>query len=207
MSNVINSHRQNLALSRLPSFVANMSRFINAYGLAVVRVHAAGDFYSVAYVRKWLAIVRACPDTQFFAYTRSWRVTERCSPALVKAVYELSLEPNMRIWLSCDRETGMPPSWPRSPWAYLMLNDDDIPSYPVELVFRDDAKTVMRREPGNDSLVCPYEQGISQAKHKCSSCQICYNPSRPVLQRFSKLMISLAASIPPQPAELETETV
>jgi hypothetical protein len=41
-------------------------RFVGAH----VRIHAAGDFFSDSYARAWLRIIRATPDTSFYAYTK-----------------------------------------------------------------------------------------------------------------------------------------
>ena len=38
--------------------------------LRAVRVHESGDFYSVAYIKKWAAIARALPAVRFYAYTK-----------------------------------------------------------------------------------------------------------------------------------------
>jgi hypothetical protein len=61
------------------------------------RIHVAGDFYSSTYTRKWIAIVQALPDVQFYAYTRSSRV-ETIRPALE----ELRALQNMQLFASMD---------------------------------------------------------------------------------------------------------
>lgn len=35
-----------------------------------VRIHDAGDFYSIEYLRAWIAIAEATPDVLFYAYTK-----------------------------------------------------------------------------------------------------------------------------------------
>ena len=46
---------------------------IKADKIAVVRIHAAGDFDSIQDVNIWLDIVKACPETLFWTYTkRDW---------------------------------------------------------------------------------------------------------------------------------------
>ena len=37
----------------------------------VVRIHASGDFFSLAYFDAWLAVARAFPDRLFYAYTKA----------------------------------------------------------------------------------------------------------------------------------------
>src|SRR5262245_34717369 len=67
-------YHANLAATRHAAFVPAMCREIHRRFVGCVRVHVSGDFYSAAYVRAWTDIARACPQTKFFAYTRSWRV-------------------------------------------------------------------------------------------------------------------------------------
>jgi hypothetical protein len=76
--------------------------------VACVRIHVSEDFYSAEYVRKWAAVARACPATRFYAYTRSWR-----RPDIAAALAELSRCRNVRLWYSCDRDTGIPARVPR----------------------------------------------------------------------------------------------
>uniref|UniRef100_UPI003F495447 GP88 family protein n=1 Tax=Nonomuraea sp. CA-251285 TaxID=3240002 RepID=UPI003F495447 len=38
-----------------------------------IRVHDAGDFFSLPYLAAWLRIMRACPDVQFYCYTKQVR--------------------------------------------------------------------------------------------------------------------------------------
>jgi hypothetical protein len=39
-------------------------------GKVVIRIHDSGDFYSRNYAEKWFAIMRECPDVEFYAYTK-----------------------------------------------------------------------------------------------------------------------------------------
>jgi hypothetical protein len=36
-----------------------------------VRVHDSGDFYSIAYMRKWIEIAKRLPNVEFYAYTKA----------------------------------------------------------------------------------------------------------------------------------------
>jgi hypothetical protein len=40
-------------------------------GRPICRPHSSGDFYLQAYVDKWTTIMRECPNTLFFAYTKT----------------------------------------------------------------------------------------------------------------------------------------
>jgi len=177
------AHMRNWVLSRTRHFVSSMVAFIWRKQIGVVRIHAAGDFDKVSYVRRWREIIKACPDTQFYAYTRSWRKTDMTPIGLTEGLRELALLPNMRLWLSCDRQTGRPPRWRRAPTAWLMLDDNDLPPYRVELAFRDSPDSLMMSAPQVDQ-VCPYEMRAEKMKVSCESCKICFSGQRKVLKEF-----------------------
>jgi hypothetical protein len=42
----------------------------------VVRIHESGDFYSVAYFKKWIEIAKKLPGKTFYAYTKSWFIAQ-----------------------------------------------------------------------------------------------------------------------------------
>jgi hypothetical protein len=86
----------------------------------VVRVHVAGDFYDEDYTQKWLEVIQELPHVQFFAYTRSWRVSD-----ILPSLIQLAREPNMHLWWSIDRETGGAPFVPGVRVAYMAINDID----------------------------------------------------------------------------------
>ena len=72
-------------------FASLMLKEIRRKGAAfVVRIHASGDFFDAAYVRKWIRIVRGSPNTRFYAYTRSLTI-----PSIAPALAEL------RCWTIC----------------------------------------------------------------------------------------------------------
>lgn len=186
-------HQSNFALSLNEDFIPAIRQNILALKAYIVRVHAAGDFYDEVYTDKWYEIAASLPDVAFFAYTRSWR-SSTCSSELIAAVKRLGELPNFRMWLSCDQMTGRPPLWKHSPAAYMSTGDSDLPHYPVELVFRDKPETHMRRAKPSGALVCPYEQGLEAAKVKCTSCRLCFDPSRSVLRDFDRAMATMVAA-------------
>jgi hypothetical protein len=111
-SNVMRTHDRNLAESRRADFARRVIDEITKMKLELLRVHVAGDFYDEAYIDKWIQIAKACPNTKFYAYTRSWRVAE-----LVPALRRLARCPNFQLWLSADRDShrfnGRPPAHTR----------------------------------------------------------------------------------------------
>jgi len=55
----------------------------------VIRIHDSGDFYSVPYLKRWLAIMDANKDVEFYAYTKQVRLFKR-----------LETPPNFRLIFS-----------------------------------------------------------------------------------------------------------
>src|SRR5262249_18705491 len=141
------------AMSRRSDFPRLMIREIRRKGAAfVVRIHCSGDWYSAAYLRKWIEVIRACPTTRFFGYTRSWRV-RRCFPAL----RELASLKNMRLGFAADDETGPPPNIPDRVRVAWMQVDEDEPIPDVDLIFRDYPLREQKRVLIGLSLICPAE--------------------------------------------------
>jgi hypothetical protein len=133
-----------------------------------LRIHVAGDFFSIAYIRAWIRIAKSCKQTRFLFYTRSWRVAE-LRPHLI----ELASLPNVFAWWSEDRDTG-PADMPVGRRCFLCVEAADealVP--PGVLVFREDVKTA--RKWLNGSWVCPKEQGTG-SEVTCSSCLRCLVP-------------------------------
>lgn len=180
------AHARNYRLSLSESFVHGVICELLEKRADIVRIHASGDFYSREYVEKWVEIVRKLPLVTFYGYTRSWRPTEENDEQLIASLFELSCLSNVYLWLSCDRQTGAPPRWWQSPRAYLSGSDDDMPSYPVELIFRDDHSTRMKKGGVNQALVCPFEQGFPRQHLSCQKCALCFDSSRKVLRDFEQ---------------------
>jgi hypothetical protein len=113
MPKVEASHASNLQESHAPDFVDKINAQIKrSRSIKAIRIHPSGDFYSEAYVRKWIDIAKANPAVPMWGYTRSWRL-QSFHPALK----ELAELPNIQLWASIDNETKAkgetPPSWLR----------------------------------------------------------------------------------------------
>ncbi len=110
--NVGECHMRNwLATQDLETFVDEAITEIQRWaseGHKRIRVHSAGDFYSVDYFRAWLEIASACPDVEFFTYTRTWRI-----PAFASVLPEAEQSSNFTLWFSTDPTTGVPEDAPR----------------------------------------------------------------------------------------------
>ncbi len=179
MPSVQEVYTANWEFAKSAAFVDRMVQEIEDKRIRLMRIHASGDFKTAAYANKWMQIVKRAKHTRFFVYTRSWRV-----PEIASVLWSMSRLSNMALWLSCDKETGSPPKWHSVRLAYMSTSDEDMPQFPVDLVFRDNDSTPMVRDPVSGTLVCPYEQGIERSvKITCSSCQLCFNKARMILAR------------------------
>ncbi len=160
---------ENLDAALADDFVRRMVAEIRRRGVHTLRIHVSGDFFSADYARKWLAIARRSPHTTFYAYTRSWRVQE-----IAPALEELARLRNVRLWYSCDAETGLPEKIaPGIRLAYLQTAAEDIPT--GDLVFRTESLRATPARRIGLSLVCPRETGHPHATAiTCTSCRRCH---------------------------------
>lgn len=169
------AHARRLTASQTNEFVPALVHEIRQNCVNVVRVHVEGDFHTAGYIRQWGAIARRCPKTVFFAYTRSWRVKR-----LVPGLKDLAALANFRIWWSTDAETGRPNVQELSGAgvAWMATTDRDLPPWPVDLVFRDQARVPMKFTP-DGAWVCVYDQGVKrQLRITCSHCAACWRDTR-----------------------------
>lgn len=174
-ANVKQRFLNNVRLTRTDDFVTQAVAEIKEKGITLLRIHAAGDFYSADYVNKWREIMRACPETTFYAYTRSWRI-ERIRPALDEAVKQK----NFHLWFSADKDTGVPPKLPnkRTRVAWMQTALDDLPAKPVPLVFRTHNLRKHAAADAQGSPICPPETGLPGAKEvTCGTCTKCWSPA------------------------------
>ena len=167
-------YRRNLQLAKRKNFVRRIRAFIIAQGIRVVRIHTGGEFFSGRYARKWFRIIAKSPKVKFFTYTRAWRI-----PAIREVLMELSQLPNLALWYSADRETGMPEIVPaRVRIAWLMTAAEERPPPEADLVFR---TLALRKQPAVEEAgvpVCPAESG-QQPPATCDRCRICWRPTEP----------------------------
>lgn len=186
--NVVAAYRKRNAFRLTARFILQIKEEIAAKNIRIVRIHTAGDFDSAEYIRKWIAIARACPRVKFFFYTRSWRVSH-----LLQSILVLGSLPNVQGFFSCDKDTGPPPKHQKFASAYLAMHDDDVPNFKVDLTFRDKRATKMIRAK-DGSLVCPVERmqhKYQSNKLNCESCGICWNRVKWLKQTNRKYKKSL----------------
>jgi Gene product 88 len=165
LENVRERHDWCYRQSRRADFVARMVSEIRRKGVLVLRLHAAGDFYSREYAGKWLEVMRQLPRVRFYFYTRSWRVAE-----IAPVLEQMAALSCCRVWYSLDRETGVPASVPRRVrLAYLQVEADEEP----EVL---DLRFVVRKLKGHARrvglpLLCDHQAG---QRDNCGSCGKCF---------------------------------
>ena len=198
-SNVRARYELNDAMRHHPRFVARVISQITVCNVATVRIHVSGDFDDIEYIRQWREIASRRPNTHFFAYTRSWSkvAAEYSGQELFPELRKLAAMKNFSMWWSCDRDTGRPPRTRGVRHAYMARDDNDIPDYLPDLVFRNYRHTY-KLSQGN-TLVCPEERIVKSAgsnRVTCATCRLCFSRSEWIDQYNLKLREeSLAATI------------
>ncbi|GEM_PF-1561058 len=126
-----------------------------------VRLHSSGDFFSPDYVEFWTSVARRAKDTVFWAYTRSWTITE-----IVPSLQRFVSLGNVELFGSWDPTMAeMPPSsWRRSH------------------VYVDAQEASNHRRNDRRGLICPEQMNLVTS---CASCGFCMRPiSKDVLFYF-----------------------
>lgn len=159
------------------SFVKRICQELATYRVQTCRIHGSGDFDSVEYLQKWIAIAEQTPGTVFFAYTRSWS-----EPWALAPMAKFAALPNVRLWLSQDVDSKPLPQIPHTLVAWLALDDADLAKADpkqVSLVFRNHPKTVVKKTDAG-LQVCPVEDGVRRERQvTCSTCSICFDHAKP----------------------------
>ena len=172
------AYDKNLERTKEKDFVSTAISEIKRLCIRVLRVHSSGDLYDVGYTRKWTRIMRACPSTRFFLYTRSWRL-----PKFDSVLAEMASLTNVRLWYSIDRDTGKPKRIPSGVrLAYLQLEHDDTPPAGTDLVFRDHRLRSRVAKKSGNVLICPPENGTG-VELGCQKCGVCWRDRG---ERFSE---------------------
>lgn len=168
---------KNYAESQLPGFVGRMIHQIKTSNVVDFKVHVTGDYFSTEYIQKWVQIVRECSPVTFLSYTRGWR-DNRFVPALTS----LAALPNMRLLLSVDHQTGVPPDIPNTRSAWMACDDADHPAVKAHVAFRATVERTADRPPNRRYLplkvmgltpVCPHQSGAVNPPTDCVTCRIC----------------------------------
>jgi hypothetical protein len=135
----------------------------------VLRIHVAGDFYSLAYLLRWIQIATSLPNVNFWVYTKAWR-----GSYMLDALVQLAALPNVSLFFSTDLETyqvdGPPPYIPNVRIAHLRRSSKEIIPPEVDLVWTD-RRGVITPEIG--LRACPQGTGNLMLKTTCDKCRWC----------------------------------
>ncbi|NBW11475.1 MAG: hypothetical protein EBR82_25940 [Caulobacteraceae bacterium] len=83
-SNVAQAFERRLTATQDDSFVHLMLQDIDRQRAERIRIHDSGDFYNEEYLDRWIRIMRARPEVEFYAYTKMVSLFKRRSQDLPK---------------------------------------------------------------------------------------------------------------------------
>jgi hypothetical protein len=69
-SNVAQAFERRLTATQSEEFISLMIADIDKQRAERIRIHDSGDFYNEEYLDRWIAIMKARPSVQFYAYTK-----------------------------------------------------------------------------------------------------------------------------------------
>ena len=70
-SNVAPALQDRYLATKCDTFVDKMVAELSKKRVDILRVHDSGDYYSMKYIKKWIAIAEAMPHIRFYSYTKS----------------------------------------------------------------------------------------------------------------------------------------
>ena len=107
-SNVYKKHKANLLRTKQPEFEGEIITEVRKKRVNRVRIHDAGDFYCREYAEKWIRIAKACPDVEFYAYTKMVRMFKyelRNMPDNLTIIYSYGGKQDRDIEQDIDRHS------------------------------------------------------------------------------------------------------
>ena len=176
--------KRNYEATQQADFVSRMVDEVYRHRRAckVLRWHSSGDFFSLKYIRAVrlvVGILSQMPGAEHivhYCHSRSWAV-----PSLLPELLLLGSMPTFHLWFSWDSAMQETAEKIRSKvggrWCYLSQDDNDLPPWPCELVFRHPryqrygARSWTEIENGEmgGSPVCPHEDGVHHSQ--CFNCR------------------------------------
>ena len=107
-SNVKPAFEKRYELTKTDDFVNKMNEEIAKKKPDYVRVHDSGDYYSLAYLRKWLTVAMHNPQVRFYSYTNSIKMLKSVTlPANYDIIFSDSGKQKHLIDKQVDRHTKM----------------------------------------------------------------------------------------------------
>jgi hypothetical protein len=109
------AYARNLALTKdIKRFARTMIGIVPRI-LPCFRIHVSGDFFSRSYLEGWREICSAFPQSQFWAYTRSWTAVGLLAP-----LEQLKALSNVQLFASTDPTMPLPPEG----WRVAFVDTD-----------------------------------------------------------------------------------
>ncbi len=139
------------------------------------RIHADGDMFSTTYAQAWAYVIRKHPDTQFWAYTRSFTPVLNVVPWLA-GISNLSLLLSVDAANQADAER-VREDFPEVRWAMLAQTFGE-------------AKDAMLDVLGRPGGACPEQTGalplVDKAGGACVRCDLCVSGKADIRFSISK---------------------
>jgi len=105
-SNVKPAFEKRYELTRSDEFVSKMSDELLKKRPDYVRVHDSGDYYSKAYLQKWIDIANLFPEIKFYSYTNSVAMLKETElPSNFDIIFSDSGKQKALINIISDRHT------------------------------------------------------------------------------------------------------
>jgi hypothetical protein len=105
-SNVKPAFEKRYELTRSDEFVGKMSDELLKKRPDYVRVHDSGDYYSKAYLQKWIDIANLFPEIKFYSYTNSVAMLKEAElPSNFDIIFSDSGKQKALINITSDRHT------------------------------------------------------------------------------------------------------
>lgn len=68
------SRARNWEVAKRPDFADLMIQKLKRSRINQLRIHESGDFFNQKYLNAWVKIIKAYPDMEFWAYTKSYKL-------------------------------------------------------------------------------------------------------------------------------------
>ena len=99
-------HEANLQATFKPDFAMVAIAELTKLKPNLVRIHDAGDFYTKAYLEKWLTIAKSMPNVKFYAYTKMVQLVQgTVLPDNLMIIFSQGGKQDLLINASADRHS------------------------------------------------------------------------------------------------------
>lgn len=108
MPSVRAAQEARLALALTDDFVDVIDAEIKRRGVKRLRIHDSGDFFSVEYFNRWLAVIQRNPQVRFYAYTKMvtfFKARMKLLPSNFHVIFSEGGTQDSKIDVSVDRHS------------------------------------------------------------------------------------------------------